>query len=443
MRKIILFALFVLSLQSCSTVTSLLTKITSDKSSNQSPKQQKELSIKDLTRNAKKGNAEAQCALGNCYSEGNGVEKDWNQATIWYLKAAFQNYAEAQYKLGNCYFEGNGIKKDLDQAVFWYSKAAEQQYADAQYALGNCYYEGKGVKRDLNQARFCYGSANTAEANYKLGNMYYNGEGLYTTSYRFGMANYYKAAEKGSPEAQKKLSTIITEVTKNVRTFTVKGVSFNMVPVQGGSFIMGASDAENGAFEQEKPSHHVKLSSFYIGQTEVTQELWEAVMGNNPSHHKGPKLPVENVSWEECQQFIINLNSLSGRSFRLPREAEWEFAAEGGNKHDDYGWYYTDFYWYASNSGEETHEVGARIPNELGIYDMLGNVYEWCADTYLKYSPSSVTDPLVIEPFGFNWDKVIRGGCCYSQQKYCRTTYRASELYSGVRRTGVGFRLAL
>ena len=162
------------------------------------------------------------------------------------------------------------------------------------------------------------------------------------------------------------------------KTFTVNGVSFNLVYVAGGTFQMGSNVGDY----DEKPVHSVTLSDYYIGQTEVTQELWQAVMGSNPSDFKGAKNPVNNVSWNDCQEFIIKLNRLTGGRFRLPTEAEWEYAARGGNKSRGYIFSGSDYLgsvaWYEDNSGDEVHPIGSKSANELGLYDMSGNVFEWC-----------------------------------------------------------------
>ena len=180
-------------------------------------------------------------------------------------------------------------------------------------------------------------------------------------------------------------------------TFTVGGVSFTMVYVPGGTFTMGAtSEQGSDAYDNEKPAHSVTLSSYYIGQTEVTQALWMAVMGSNPSFFKGDQRPVEQVSWNDCQTFISRLNAKTGKNFRLPTEAEWEYAARGG--HSGGSKYagsdnINSVAWYDDNSSDETHNVATKSPNSLGIYDMSGNVWEWCQDWYGGYSSSSVTNP--------------------------------------------------
>ena len=172
----------------------------------------------------------------------------------------------------------------------------------------------------------------------------------------------------------------------------------NMVRVKGGTFMMGAtSEQGSDAWDWEKPVHQVTLSSFSIGKYEVTQEEWEVVMGSNPSKFKGAKRPVEQVSWDDCQEFIRKLNEITGRAYRLPTEAEWEFAARGGTKSKDYKYAGSDnlgsVAWYDDNSRSTTHEVGQKDPNKLGLYDMSGNVWEWCQDWYGSYSPSNQTNP--------------------------------------------------
>ncbi len=184
----------------------------------------------------------------------------------------------------------------------------------------------------------------------------------------------------------------------SAETYEVNGVSFDMIMVEGGTFTMGAtSEQGSDAWDEEEPIHKVTLSSFMMGKYEVTQALWTSVMGDNPSHHEGDDLPVENVSWNDCQTFIEKLNSLTGKNFRLPTEAEWEYAARGGNKSRGYkyagGDNIDDVAWYYGNSGNKTHAVGTKQPNELGLYDMSGNVREWCSDWNGGYSSSAQTNP--------------------------------------------------
>lgn len=217
-----------------------------------------------------------------------------------------------------------------------------------------------------------------------------------------------------------------------------------MVYVSGGTFTMGAT-AEQGseADGDEKPTHRVTLSSFSIGRYEVTQEEWEAVMGNNPSVYKGVRRPVENVSWDDCQKFIRKLNSLTGKKFRLPTEAEWEYAARGGNKSKRYKYSGSnnigDVAWYDVNINDNTHSVGQKSPNELGIYDMSGNVWEWCEDWYGDYNSSTQNNPLGTAN---GPGRVRRGGGWGNGSGDCRVSYRS--YYTPINGSNIiGLRLAL
>ena len=227
---------------------------------------------------------------------------------------------------------------------------------------------------------------------------------------------------------------------------TANGITFTMVAVQGGTFTMGAtSEQGSDAGSSEKPAHRVTLSNYYIGQTEVTQALWQAVMGSNPSKWKGSNLPVEQVSWNDCQQFITKLNQLTGRKFRLPTEAEWEYASRGGNKSRGYKYAGSNdigsVAWYSDNSGKKTHPVGQKQANELGIYDMSGNVLEWCQDWYDKeyYSKSPSNNPCNNISGS---DRVIRGGSWYLVAWSCRVAYRHCGAPDGSD-FSLGLRLAL
>jgi len=228
------------------------------------------------------------------------------------------------------------------------------------------------------------------------------------------------------------------------QTFTVDGVSFTMVAVQGGTFTMGATSEQGSDAEvDEKPAHSVTLSSYYIGQTEVTQELWEAVMGDNPSDFKGAKRPVECVSWDDCQEFIRKLNQKTGKNFRLPTEAEWEYAARGCRKSQGYKYSGSnnigDVAWYWDNSGRETHIVATKRANELGIYDMSGNMFEWCSDWYGDYSSTSQSNPHGPSSGSF---RVYRGGSWGDFAGHCRVSYRGRTTAVN-RNFNLGFRLAL
>ena len=218
-----------------------------------------------------------------------------------------------------------------------------------------------------------------------------------------------------------------TRTFKTIFSLTVNGVSFEMVYVEGGSFDMGAtSEQGSDAYNNEKPVHRVTLSGYYIGKCEVTQELWEAVMGSNPSHFTGAQKPVESVSWNDCQEFVSRLNSLTGRTFRLPTEAEWEYAARGGNQSLHYKYSGSDnignVAWYDNSGG--THAVGTKSPNELGIYDMSGNAYEWCSDWGDYYSAGAQTNP---QGPSSGSNRVLRGGGWNTSAKFCRVSFRSGR----------------
>ena len=201
----------------------------------------------------------------------------------------------------------------------------------------------------------------------------------------------------------------------------------------------------NDGFENEKPVHRVIVNDFYMGKTEVTQALWKAVMGNDPSHFKGDNLPVESVSWNDVQEFIVELNRLTGKKYRLPTEAEWEYAAGGGSKNRT-KWAGTDveslvvnYAWYDSNSGDQTHEVATKFPNSLGLYDMSGNVWEWCNDWYGSYSSNDQVNPTGASSGS---GRVGRGGSWSNGLSICRVAFRYYN-EPGIRSLYLGFRLSL
>lgn len=245
-----------------------------------------------------------------------------------------------------------------------------------------------------------------------------------------------------SPGLIEQSDTISTQKisSSETTTYTVNGVSFDMVLVKGGTFTMGATSEQDSISDDEKPVHLVTLSDYRIGKTEVTQELWEAVMGSNPSMFKGDNLPVERVSWNDCQEFIKKLNSLTGLNFRLPTEAEWEYAARGGNKSKGYRFSGSNdigsVAWYRDNSLSQTHQVATKSPNELGLYNMSGNVWEWCSDRYGNYSSGSQTNPKGPSSC------VFRGGSWISSAGGCRVSYR-SNYCPDDRGISLGLRLAL
>ena len=232
-----------------------------------------------------------------------------------------------------------------------------------------------------------------------------------------------------------------------------------MVLVKGGTFMMGATpEQSNDCNDNEKPAHRVTVSDFYIGKYEITQDQWEAVMGNNPSHFQGENLPVEQVSWDDVQVFISKLNKLTGKLYRLPTEAEWELAARGGKKSSGnflntlfrsarsqkIAFKYSgsnilsDVAWNKDNSGNKTQTVGTKSPNELGIYDMSGNIWEWCSDIYGGYSSNDQTNP---QGPNSGPERVIRGGSWRNDASFLRVSYRES-FSPNISNDNLGFRLA-
>lgn len=264
--------------------------------------------------------------------------------------------------------------------------------------------------------------------------------------------------------------------------FTVKGVTFAMKKIDGGGFVMGSDDVYADYYE--KPKHTVTLDGFYIGETEVTQALWKAVMGNNPSHFEGDKLPVQNVSISDCEAFISKLNQLTNRRFRLPTEAEWEYSARGGTTtslysgedivviSDNNSPNLDPLGWYAGNCGRNytqaegcdtrhgvdlssltkmqyadkkggVHPVGQKKPNAYGLYDMLGNVAEWCSDYYEMYTANSQHNPSQNKPRGSIYkdpSHVARGGALNFNAQSCRVSARSATESA---QAFIGFRIVL
>lgn len=250
--------------------------------------------------------------------------------------------------------------------------------------------------------------------------------------------------------------------------FNVKGVEFKMIRVEGGEFMMGATvEQEGDVWDDERPAHKVSLDSYYIGETQVTQALWEAVMGvsiqeqsqkgiwSNDLRGVGDNYPMYYISWNDCQEFVKRLNQLTGKQFRLPTEAEWEYAARGGNKdrlrgNKDRlrGYRYagsnnlSEVGWYEDNSDRATHPVAQKQANELGLYDMSGNVWEWCNDWFdsnyysnsLQHNPQGATS---------SDSRVFRGGCWCNGAWSCRVSQRCSGNPIYDRTKGIGMRLAL
>lgn len=268
-----------------------------------------------------------------------------------------------------------------------------------------------------------------------------------------GLVIYFMTGKKTTSTEPISTLTEQTEqsASNEIVPITINGTNYgNMIFVQGGTFTMGSNDSD--AESDENPVHSVTVSDFYIGETEVTQGLWRAVMGGNPSHFtRGDNYPVEYVSWNDCQEFIYKLNQKTGKTFRLPTEAEWEYAARGGNQSNGYKYsgsnnidnvavYNENSYNLGSNSAAYgTHAVKTMSSNELGLYDMSGNVWEWCSDWCGSYSSSSQTNPRG-ESSGS--ERVLRGGGWGFTAHYCRVSDRGSS-EPGRSGNNAGLRLVL
>lgn len=245
------------------------------------------------------------------------------------------------------------------------------------------------------------------------------------------------------------------------RANSVRPPEIEMVFVKGGTFTMGCLPERDGDCNgNEKPAHKVTVSDFYIGKYQVTQAEWRAVMGNKPSHSPGDNKPVESVSWNDVQEFIKRLNSMTGKNYRLPTEAEWEYAARGGansrgyrysggNDVDAVAWYYensgvqklNDSAWSdraAVKNNNQTHPVGTKAANELGIHDMSGNVWEWVADRYDLYGNEPVADPTGPDQGD---ERVLRGGNWLGSAVAARPAFRFG-FDPDFKSSAYGFRLA-
>lgn len=335
---------------------------------------------------------------------------------------------EAILALGMMTLRGEGMRQDFDAAHEWFSKLKN---------LGDDRGEKLIAQWDTIKETYCnYQDEQTQESEHngmQAAHMKMLFLIIASVVAIISLLVYIRGAAN---PAQDQISP---KVTYQNNVLQVGDVQYKMIPVEGGTFTMGkGKDIEDDA----KPAHKVTLSSYYIGETEVTQALWKAVMLDNPSHIEGDNLPVARVDWEMCQQFILILDSVTGKNFRLPTEAEWEFAARGGNKSKHYQYSGSnnldDVAWYPDNSEHKLHVVATKQPNELGIYDMSGNVFEWCQDWYGNYSSSAQTNPT-----GPNSGskRVCRGGNCDYADMYCRTSFRCS--FDPNWPYGLGLRLVL
>ncbi|MDC0292966.1 formylglycine-generating enzyme family protein [Verrucomicrobia bacterium] len=232
----------------------------------------------------------------------------------------------------------------------------------------------------------------------------------------------------------------------------VPELNLEMMPIPSGTFLMGGTDYEEGWDDDEGPQTTVTITKpFWLGKTEVTQSQWEAVMGNNPSRFKGDDLPMTNINWHDAVDFCEKLNAIKhdtlpdGYRYTLPTEAQWEYACRAGTTTrfcygDDYN-QLGQYAWNEDNSSDKTHPVGEKQPNDWGLHDMHGNVWEWCLDGYSdSYLEGSVSDP---QNFKISSFQVVRGGSWFSIARYCRSLSRSKNPPNRTRLGNLGFRIAL
>jgi len=238
-----------------------------------------------------------------------------------------------------------------------------------------------------------------------------------------------------------------TVILKPQQLEVIKAMEARMIKVEGGTFTMGCTDEKDtSCYYWEKPAHKVTLRDFYIGKFAVTQKEWEALMGYNPNFKNCAECPVENITWQEAHKFVEKLSLLTGKNYRLPTEAEWEYAAKGGNKSKGYKYAGSNNLdavgWYHNNSGKKTHPVGKLQPNELGLYDMTGNVWQWCSDWFHGeyYSNSPVENPKGPDGTTDNY-KAVRGGSWWYEAPHCRVINR-DRYPVDAKDDDVGFRIA-
>ena len=388
-----------------------------------------EKKIKWFEKAAKNGSGAAMLTLGKLYAYGEGVEKNPNKALDYFRAASSNGYHEEAVsyvkelleEIGDCNapkqvnipteFEKILTNKPYDR-IKRLEESAMMGNVGAMIELANMYDLGIDVERNIDQAIYYYGQAVV-----KGGHTEYVDE-----------INRLKQEKRKIEEDTNAIVNILDSSNKR-RQFIVNNIPLGMIQVEGGKFKMGAISRQRvDAFNRELPVREVTLSTYYIAETPITQELWQAVMGNNPSYFNSDmKNPVEQVSWEDCQIFIQKLNQLTGKNFRLPTEAEWEFAARGGI--NSLGYKYSgsnqikEVAWQqVPNEEGKTYPVALKRPNELGVYDMSGNVWEWCNDWYGAYTNDELVNPQGAQTGDV---RVCRGGCWHSHERYCCVFFRS------------------
>jgi formylglycine-generating enzyme required for sulfatase activity len=429
----------------------------------------------ELRSMAEQGVVSAQARLGVMYAEGEGVPQDHAEAGKWLRKAAEQGYAEAQSNLGVLYGKVLGVPRDYAEAVKWWRKAANQGFADAQFFLGVAYGRGEGVTKDYVEAyMWCLLAKNQGQDRGEdilasledtippdqIAEAKKRASGFRPTETKFAKCPQPTAGANSEPKQSPNVTPKTSKAGDlgNRKSGSVReggldkfltvdlagGVTMEFVLISPGSFMMGSDIGE----DWEKPVHKVTITKpFYMARYLVTQEQWQIVMGGNPSEFKGPELPVETVSWNHCQNFLAKLQENTGRKFGLPTEAQWEYACRAGtNTKYSFGDDATglaDHGWFDGNSSKRTHPVGKKKSNPWGLYDMHGNVYEWCADAAKYEAPYSSGD--VIDPQGVSGSfRVVRGGGWGHDGGHCRSAFREFLMPGcGVSLSGIRLILAL
>ena len=329
--------------------------------------------MRDLYMGAKKGDDYAQFQLGYCYMYGYGFndngetiefKTDYDKAAEWLKKATNKDNPRAMVCLAILYQEGAGVGKNPTMAAGLLQKVVDMQLNDrevvsaAQYTLGLYYLDGFGVEE--NRSKGLDLLAKAANNGY-VDAMLVLGEQCEKVGYKLLALKWYKAAmNNGNNEAKEKFIALKSELKPNIKTITTKGIAFNMVEVEGCD----------------------KVGTFFIGETEVTQELWKAVMGDIPSGDYNPSYPVVDMSWKDIQKFLKKLRELTKLPFNLPNQNQWSFAERGGNWSLDCRYSGSDDRSDVAYDDPYLHPVRQKEPNELHIYDMTGSVGEWCSDDY-------------------------------------------------------------
>ena len=405
-----------------------------------------------------------------CYQNGVGVSQDFAAAAGWFCAAANSGFAEAQFHLGVCYADGVGVLQNDMEAEKWFEKAAMQGVPAAQRLLGLCFLDGRGVSQDFTKALKWFRKAaqqDDAVAQINLASFYEHGYGIVQNSAE-ALMWYRRAAEQGNQKSKEHLSrfdqikgTFIQPISgfpeplskvviapTPMRTWTIPDLGMELIPVAAGSFTMGSHTGST----DETPVRNVHITwDFWMGKTEVTQAQYRKFRGCNPSFFKGDELPVEQVSWEDARTFCEELTQHEqkagrlpqGYVYRLPTEAEWEYAARGGNKSRGYSYsggnVLDSVGWAFGNSDEKTHPVGHKAPNELGIYDMSGNVAEWCYGCWdNQFSQLDEIDPIALQ--GNDEKRLLCGGSWNCGATSCMSNCSGGEDWE---KNAVGFRVVL